>query len=100
MAKQILVRPFVTEKATALSEDSNLNQYTFIVNKDANKLEVKQAVEARYGVTVTNVRTLIVASKKKSRYANGKMAVGYTNSYKKAIVTLPEGEIIDFYEGM
>lgn len=100
MAKQILIKPITTEKATVLSDESTLNQYTFEVNKEANKLEIKKAVEERYNVRVKRVNTLITPARKKTRYVNGKMTVGFTSSVKKAIVTLPPEDYIDFYEGV
>lgn len=94
----IIVKPIVTEKMTKLSE--KLNRYAFRVQKDANKIEIKQAVEAMYQVTVTDVNTLIVASKQKSRSTKSGIIKGSTSAYKKAIVTVKEGEQIDFYSNI
>lgn len=94
----IIIKPIVTEKMTGLSE--KLNRYGFKVQKDANKLQIKQAVEAMYDVTVTDVNTMIIAPKKKSRYTKSGIINGRTSAYKKAIVTVKEGEQIDFYSNI
>ena len=94
----IIVKPIVTEKMTLAGE--KLNRYGFRVQKTANKIEIKQAVEALYNVTVTEVNTLIVAPKKKSRFTKSGVITGKTSAYKKAIVTLKEGEQIDFYSNI
>jgi large subunit ribosomal protein L23 len=94
----IIIKPIVTEKMTKLGE--KLNRYGFKVQKEANKIQIKEAVEAMYNVTVTEVNTLIVAPKKKSRYTKSGMINGSTSAYKKAIVTVKEGEQIDFYSNI
>ncbi|NDV45713.1 50S ribosomal protein L23 [Paludibacter sp. 221] len=94
----IIIKPIVTEKMTGLSE--KLNRYGFRVQKDANKIQIKQAVEAMYNVTVTDVNTLVVAPKTKSRYTKSGIINGKTSAYKKAIVTVKEGEQIDFYSNI
>ncbi len=94
----IIVKPVVTEKMTKLGE--KLNRYGFKVQKDANKIEIKQAVEAMYNVTVTDVNTLIVAPKKKNRFTKSGVVNGKSSGYKKAIVTVKEGEQIDFYSNI
>jgi large subunit ribosomal protein L23 len=94
----IIIKPIVTEKLTKLGE--KLNRYGFKVLKDANKIEIKKAVEEMYNVTVTDVNTAIVGPKKKSRYTKSGMINGKTSAYKKAIVTLKEGEQIDFYSNI
>jgi len=71
-----------------------------LLAKKANKVEIKKAIEKAYGVNVTDVRTLIIPGKPKSRYSSGKFVVGSTSPYKKALVTLAEGEVIDFYSGI
>jgi len=68
--------------------------------KDANKIEIKQAVEALYNVTVNDVNTIVVAAKKKSRFTKGGVIKGSTSAYKKAIVTVKDGETIDFYSNI
>ncbi len=94
----ILIKPIVTEKMTAQGED--FNRYGFVVKKDANKLEIKQAVEELYNVKVSEVNTMRYAGKRKQRYTKSGVTVGRTSSYKKAVVTLAEGEVIDFYSNI
>ncbi len=91
----IILEPIVTEKMSLLGEE--LNRFAFKVAKDANKIEIKKAVEAMYNVTVTAVNTIIVAPKKKIRYTKTGLSKGTTSAYKKAIVTLREGDTIDFF---
>lgn len=98
MATEIIFKPIVTEKLTTLGE--KLNRYGFIVDKTANKLEIKKAVEELYGVTVAEVNTLRYAGKVKSRFTKSGVITGRKNSYKKAIITLVEGEKIDFYSNI
>jgi large subunit ribosomal protein L23 len=92
---EILIRPLVTEKMTAIQD--KLGKYGFIVDVDANKIEIKKAIEKAYGVNVTNVNTLRYDGKRKTRYTKTGIIEGRTKSYKKAIVTLAAGETIDFY---
>jgi len=94
----ILIKPIVTEKMTAQGED--FNRYGFVVAKDANKLQIKQAVEELYEVKVAEVNTMRYAGKRKQRYTKSGVSVGRTTSYKKAVVTLAEGEVIDFYSNI
>ncbi|MFT7101479.1 MAG: large subunit ribosomal protein L23 [Bacteroidia bacterium] len=95
---EVLVKPLITEKMTDLGV--KLGQYGFVVNRKANKVEVKQAVEAMYGVTVQSVNTMVIPGKKRSRNTKSKFIVGRTSAVKKAIVTLAEGETIDFYSNI
>ena len=95
MAKQILIKPIITEKAERLSE--KLGHYTFIVNKAANKVEIKNAIEAAYSVTVDSVNTINMPSKKKNRNTRSGVLKGSIPSYKKAIIKVSEGEEIDFF---
>ncbi|MEM7571916.1 MAG: 50S ribosomal protein L23 [Bacteroidota bacterium] len=95
MAKQILIKPLVTEKAELLSEDQQ--QYTFIVNKAANKVEIGQAIAERYGVQVISVNTAIMPSKTKNRTTKSGLIRGRVPAYKKAIITLADGEELDLY---
>jgi large subunit ribosomal protein L23 len=81
-------------------QGEKLNRYGFKVQKDANKIEIKQAVEALYNVTVNDVNTIVVAAKKKSRFTKGGVIKGSTSAYKKAIVTVKDGETIDFYSNI
>lgn len=94
----VIIKPIITEKMTAMGE--KLNRYGFIVHKEANKLEIKKGVEQLYGVTVTAVNTIRYAGKAKSRYTKAGFVSGRTNAYKKAIITLAEGENIDFYSNI
>ena len=91
----IIVKPLVTEKMTAITEKTN--RFGFIVRPEANKLEIKKEVEALYNVTVVEVNTMRYAGKNKSRYTRSGLINGRTNAFKKAIVTLKEGDTIDFY---
>ena len=90
----VLVRPLVTEKVSALNE---IGKYGFIVYRKANKVEIKKAVEKMYSVTVEDVNTMNYLGKKKSRYTKSKIITGRTASFKKAVVTVAEGDVIDFY---
>lgn len=94
----ILIKPIVTEKATAQGED--LNRYGFIVDKRANKLQIRKAIEELYDVTVASVNTMNFSGKTKMRYTRTGIISGKTSSYKKAIVTLAEGDSIDFYSNI
>ena len=91
----ILIKPIVTEKLTVQGE--KLNRYGFIVDREANKLEIKAAVEQAYNVTVADVNTVNYHGKRKSRYTKAGMLQGRTNHYKKAYVTLVGEDKIDFY---
>ena len=91
----IIVKPIVTEKVTKNSE--LLNQFGFIVNVKANKIQIKKAVEAAYGVTVVRVNTMNVRPDRTTKYTKSGLISGKTNAVKKAIVQVPEGETIDFY---
>ncbi len=94
----ILIKPVITEKATMESEVNN--RYTFEVNSSSNKVEIKGAVEAAYGVSVLAVRTMNVRPDRKSRFTKSGMITGKTKAYKKAIVQLAEGDTIDFYSNI
>ena len=94
----LIVKPLVTEKMTAITE--KLNRFGFIVRPEANKLEIKKEVEALYNVTVVEVNTMRYAGKNKSRYTRSGLINGRTNAFKKAIVTLKEGDTIDFYSNI
>jgi large subunit ribosomal protein L23 len=92
---QILIKPILTEKAN--NQQEKLGRYAFKVNKKANKLEIKKAVEEFYGVNVTDVHTLVVPGKNKLRSTKAGMIQGVKPAYKKAVVTVAEGETIDLY---
>ena len=91
----ILIKPIITEKMTSQAE--KLNRYGFVVDKRANKLEIKVAIEDMYGVKVDSVNTQQYVGKVKTRNTTRGVAVGRVNRNKKAIVTLKTGEVIDFY---
>lgn len=91
----ILIKPLITEKMTQLGE--KLGHYGFIVHKKANKLQIKKAVETMYSVTVTDVRTMVMPAKATSRMTKSGMIQGKKGAFKKAVVTVAEGEAIDFY---
>ena len=95
----VIIKPIVTEKQTAIT-DKFPNRYGFRVSPDANKLEIKKAVEVMYGVNVESVNTMNYAGKKKSRYTKSGIINGKTSAFKKAIVTLKEGETIDFFSNI
>ena len=95
----IIIKPIVTEKQTAITEKFP-NRYGFRVSPDANKLEIKKAVEVMYGVNVESVNTMNYAGKMKSRYTKSGIINGKTSAFKKAIVTLKEGETIDFFSNI
>lgn len=94
----IIKKPVITEKMTAISE--KLNKYAFIVDKRANKIQIKQEVEKLYGVKVEAVNTMNYAGKTKSRYTKAGVITGKADAFKKAIVTLKEGETIDFFSNI
>lgn len=92
---EILIKPIITEKLTSQSE--KMNRYGFVVARNANKTEIKAAVEKMYGVKVDSVNTQQYVGKVKTRNTTRGLAVGRVNRSKKAIVTLKSGEVIDFY---
>ncbi len=94
----ILIRPVITEKATADSEDNN--RFAFVVKRDSNKIEIKNAIEELYGVHIEGIRTMVVRGKKKSRFTKNGVISGNTGTYKKAIVEVRSGETIDLYSNI
>lgn len=94
----ILIKPVVTEKMTILGE--KLNRYGMIVNRKADKLQIKKAVEDYYKVTVLSINTMNYRGKRKSRFTKAGLLSGRTNHYKKAIITLKEGDRIDFFSSI
>ena len=94
----IIIKPIVTEKMTQISE--KFNRVGFQVAHSANKIEIKKAIEEMYNVTVISVNTSNYHGKKKSRYTKAGIINGMTATYKKAIVTLKEGDTIDFYSNI
>lgn len=93
----VLIKPLVTEKVSAMNEHG---KYGFVVAKDANKVTIKKEVEKTYGVTVESVNTMVHPGKSKSRFTKSGAIQGKTPAYKKAIIKVAEGEIIDFYSGI
>ncbi|MCK9303518.1 MAG: 50S ribosomal protein L23 [Bacteroidales bacterium] len=94
----IIMKPIVTEKMTIIGE--KLNRYAFVVNKEANKIEIKNAVEKLYGVDVEAVNTINYSGKSKSKFTKRGYVSGRTNAIKKAIVTISSGQTIDFYSNI
>ena len=94
-----IVKPLVTEKMTNITE-KRPNRYGFIVRPEANKLQIKAEIEGLYHVTVTDVNTMNYAGKRSSRYTKAGLIRGQKNAFKKAIVTVKEGDVIDFYSNI
>ena len=94
----VIVKPIITEKMT--SQGEKLNQFGFIVDKHANKLQIKGEVENLYGVAVLSVNTMNYSGKFKSRNTKSGIITGKTKAFKKAIITLAEGETIDFFSNI
>jgi len=92
--RDVILRPVVTERSTALQED--MRTYTFVVAKDANKLEVRNAVQVLFGVRVQSVRT----ANYQGKWRRVGRSLGRKPAYKKAVVRLAEGDSIDVYEGV
>jgi len=111
-----IIKPLVTEKMTKITDKSSVERtykvkgqertkkaeakFGFIVKPDANKIEIKKEVEGLYNVTVIGVNTMRYAGKRSSRYTKAGLVKGQKNAYKKAIVTLKEGDTIDFYSNI
>ena len=95
----IIIKPIVTEKLTAITNKTP-NRFGFRVSPDANKLEIKRAIEAMYGVSVVDVNTMKYSGKRKSRFTKSGLLSGRQAAFKKAIVTLKEGEVIDFFSNI
>lgn len=93
-----IIKPIVTEKMTGITE--KLNQFGFIVRPEANKLQIKAEIEALYNVNVVSVNTMNFAGKSKSRYTKAGLLRDRSSAFKKAVVTLKEGETIDFYSNI
>jgi large subunit ribosomal protein L23 len=95
---EILIKPVITEKMTKATEKQN--RYGFIVSRDANKIQIREAVEKTYGVTVEDVNTINYIGKVKSRNTKAGVVTGISNRHKKAVVTLKSGDSIDLYAGI
>ncbi len=96
---EVLIKPLITEKMTAVTEKFS-GRYGFIVDKRATKGQIRKAVEEMYDVSVSTVNTMVYLGKQKSRYTKTGFQNGRKNSFKKAIVTLNEGQSIDFYSNI
>ncbi len=94
-----IIKPLVTEKMTTITEKLQ-NRYGFVVRPEANKLQIKKEVEGLYNVTVVSVNTMTYAGKRSSRYTKAGLIRGQKNAFKKAIVTVKEGDVIDFYSNI
>ena len=95
---KVIFEPIITEKAT---NDSELrNRYSFVVSREANKIQIKNAVQEKYNVTVQKVRTQIYGSERKTKFTKSGVQRTKTNIKKKAIVDIQEGESIDFYNNL
>jgi large subunit ribosomal protein L23 len=94
----IIIKPIVTEKVT---KDGELfNRFGFVVDKKANKVQIKKAIEAAYGVNIVAINTMNVRPDRSTKYTKSGLIIGKTNAYKKAIVQVQEGETIDFYNNI
>jgi large subunit ribosomal protein L23 len=94
----VVIKPIITEKMTDKAE--SLNQFGFIVDKHANKLQIKSEVEDLYGVQVVSVNTMNYSGKNKSRFTKTGLISGKTKAFKKAVITLAEGDSIDFFSNI
>jgi len=94
----IIIKPIITEKITKESEV--FNRFGFVVDKKANKVQIKKAVEAAYGISVVTVNTMNYRADRTTKYTKSGLISGKTNAYKKAIVQVKEGETIDFYNNI
>jgi large subunit ribosomal protein L23 len=95
---EVLIKPILTEKANG--QQDKLRRYAFKVARKANKLEIKKAVEEFYSVNVTDVNTSVVPGKNKTRFTKKGFVQGQKPAYKKAMVTVAEGETIDLYSNI
>ena len=94
----IIIKPIITEKMT--KDGEVFNRFGFVVSKKANKIQIKKAVEEAYNVSVTEVNTMIYRADRTVKYTKSGLISGKTNSYKKAVVSVKEGETIDFYNNI
>ena len=94
----IIIKPIITEKIT--KDGEIFKRFGFVVDRKANKVQIKKAVEAAYGVTVVNVNTMNVRPDRSVKYTKSGLISGKTNAYKKAVVQVKEGETIDFYNNI
>lgn len=94
----IIVKPIITEKIT--KDGEVFNRFGFVVDKKANKVQIKKAVEATYGVSVVSVNTMNVRPDRTTKYTKSGLISGKSNAYKKAVVQVQDGETIDFYNNI
>lgn len=94
----IIIKPIITEKIT--KEGEVFNRFGFVVDKKANKVQIKKAIEAAYGITVVDVNTMNYRADRTVKYTKSGLISGKTNAYKKAVVQVKEGETIDFYNNI
>ncbi len=94
----IIIKPIITEKIT--KEGEVFNRFGFVVDKKANKVQIKKAVEATYGISVVSVNTMNYRADRTTKYTKSGLISGKTSAYKKAIVQVKEGETIDFYNNI
>ena len=94
----IIIKPIITEKIT--KEGEIFNRFGFVVDKKANKVQIKKAVEATYGISVVSVNTMNYRADRTTKYTKSGLISGKTSAYKKAIVQVKEGETIDFYNNI
>jgi large subunit ribosomal protein L23 len=94
----IIIKPIITEKITKQSEISN--RFGFVVDRKANKIQIKNAIEAAYGITIVAINTMNVRPDRTTKYTKSGLISGKSNAYKKAIVQVQEGETIDFYNNI
>jgi large subunit ribosomal protein L23 len=94
----IIIKPIITEKITKQSEISN--RFGFVVDRKANKIQIKKAIEAAYGITIVAINTMNVRPDRTTKYTKSGLISGKSNAYKKAIVQVQEGETIDFYNNI
>jgi len=94
----IIIKPIITEKITKQSEISN--RFGFVVDRKANKVQIKKAIELAYGVTIVAINTMNVRPDRTTKYTKSGLISGKTNAYKKAVVQVQEGETIDFYNNI
>ena len=94
----VIIKPIITEKMT--KDGEIFNRFGFVVDKKANKIQIKKAIEAAYGVTILSVNTMNVRPDRTTKYTKSGLISGKTNAIKKAIVQVQEGETIDFYNNI
>ena len=97
LASEVVIKPVISEKSM---DESQRGKYTFRVHRDANKLEIKQAIHELFKVDVVQVNVLTTKAKEKTRNQRRGRTIGWTSPWKKAVVTLAAGQKIEFFEGV